>query len=203
MKKTITYFICGLIFILICVPNVSSFLKNNWQFPLSLLIVLILLLLMLISMKKKINRQYVIEHLFSIMYHVSLFFTSIISFIISVIMTYGFITAFTKLSHNPYTLISYIFIYLIVLSHLLFSVFIYTRKGLAELDTDLKFKLSWKSFLMLFFYVSYILLIAKSKGFIPSTPPLIVSLLGVSLIFTYIESCIEAIGKIIQKESLL
>ncbi len=118
-------------------------------------------------------------------------------------MTHVFITEFTKLVHNPYALISYIFIYIIILSHLLFSVFIYTRKGLAELDTDLQFKLSWKSFLMSFFYASYIMLIFKSKGAVPSTPPLIVSFLGVSLIFNYIESCIEAIGKIIQKESLL
>lgn len=151
--------------------------------------------------EKKINHHYVIEHLFSMMYHVSFLLTLIMAFISSVIMTYHFITEFTKLGHNPYALISYIFIYLIVLSHLLFSVFIYTRKGLTKLDTDLKFKLSWKSFLMLFFYVSYIMLVIKSKGSIPSTPPLIVSFLGVSSIFTYIESCIEAIGKIIQKES--
>lgn len=203
MKKTITYFIYGIIFTLVCVTTVISLLQKNFQYPLGLLIVIILLGLMLISMKKKINHHYVIEHLFSMMYHVSFLLTLIMAFISSVIMTYGFIKAFTKLGHNPYALISYIFIYLIVLSHLLFSAFIYTRKGLTELDTDLKFKLSWKSFLMMFFYISCIMLVVKSKGSIPSTPPLIVSFLGVSLIFNYIESCIEAIGKIIQKESLL
>lgn len=172
----------------------------NIDFLWGFIAILLLLIITFFVVRGKTKNQYNVTIVFKAIYHCSFFLLLLILFIVTSLMTSYGINNYQLIAENLGNFVPSIIIYILLVFQLLFSVTLYTRKAINELDNDIFFKLSWKTFLSLVFYSLYVIYFfsydADKFVNLLQHPPVIISFLGATIIVTYTETCVEALGKI-------